>query len=162
MGYPAILITGMSGVGKTSALVQLAHQGFTTVDTDTGPWIRDVGGEPLWDEPLIEQLLATPRQSPLFVQGTVANQGRFYRQFAAVVLLSASPPVIFERLAARTTNPFGKSAADRRRIATDIAEVEPLLRSAATHEIDTERPLPEVVDALVAIAREVRNSRRAY
>lgn len=162
MRQPAILVTGMSGVGKTSALAQLALQGFTTVDTDTGPWIRDIDGEPLWDEPLIEQLLTAPRRTPLFVQGTVANQGRFYHRFAAVVLLSAPPPVIFARLASRTTNAFGKSAADRRRIAADIAEVEPLLRSAATHEIDTERPLPEVVDALVAIAGDVRHSRRVY
>ncbi|AQT82783.1 hypothetical protein B1R94_12890 [Mycolicibacterium litorale] len=150
----------MSGVGKSTALARLALRGFATVDTDTGPWIRDVDGEPLWDEPLIEQLLAAPRRSPLFVQATVANQGRFYDRFAAVVLLSAPPPVLFARLAARTTNPFGKSEVDRRRIAADIVEVEPLLRSAATHEIDTDCPVTDVVDALVGIARDVRRSGR--
>ena len=153
MCQPAILVTGMSGVGKSTALAELAHHGFDTVDTDIGPWIQLVDGEPLWREPLIEDLLNSPRPAPLFVQGTVANQGRFYDRFDAVVLLTAPPPVIFERLAARTTNSFGKTSADRLRIAADIAEVEPLLRSAATHEIDTRLPLSQVVAALAEIAR---------
>ncbi len=155
MSQPAILVTGMSGVGKSTALAGLARRGFDTVDTDVGPWIRPVDGEPLWCEPLIEELLRRPRRTALFVQGTVANQGRFYDRFQAVVLLSVPPSVIFERLAARTTNAFGKTPAERRRIGRDIAEVEPLLRSAATHEIDTRLPLSQVVEALAQIARRM-------
>lgn len=158
MCQPAILVTGMSGVGKSTALTELACRGFDTVDTDIGPWVRPVDGEPLWREPLIEELLNRARPTPLFVQGTVANQGRFYDRFDAVVLLTAPPPVIFERLAARATNSFGKTSAERLRIARDIAEVEPLLRSAATHEIDTRLPLRRVVETLTEIARQVAAS----
>lgn len=89
MECSAILVTGMSGVGKSTALAGLSRRGFSTVDTDYGPWIHVVDGEPLWREPLVEELLARPRESALFVQGTVANQGRFYHRFDAVVLLSA-------------------------------------------------------------------------
>ena len=86
------------------------------------------------------------------MQGTVANQGRFYERFDAIALLSAPIDVLFQRLDRRTDNSFGKTQEERQRIADDIAEVEPLLRDAATHEIDTTRPLAEVVDSLVDIA----------
>lgn len=147
-----VLITGMSGVGKSTALAELASRGFETVDTDDGDWIDVVDGEPLWREPLIAALLSRPRVGHLFVQGTVANQGRFYSRFAAVVLLSAPTHVISDRLRTRTTNDFGKSAAERAKIIRDIAEFEPVLRSAATHEVQTTCPVGDVVDTLVAIA----------
>ncbi len=153
MRHAAVLITGMSGVGKSTVLTELAGRGFITVDTDDGPWIHLDEGEPLWREPMIHSLLDRPRQTPLFVQGTVANQGRFYSRFDAIVLLSAPIEIVFDRLHTRTNNPFGKTQAERRQIADDIANVEPLLRQAATHEIDTSRPLSEVVEMLINIAK---------
>jgi shikimate kinase len=153
--HAAILVTGMSGVGKSTALAELARRGFATVDTDTGPWIHIVDGEPLWRETMVDCLLDRPRQTALFVQGTVANQGRFYDRFDAIVLLSAPIEAVFHRLERRINNPFGKTPSERGRIADDIANVEPLLRQAATHEIDTTRPLAEVVDVLVRISQEV-------
>lgn len=54
--------------------------------------------------------------------------------------------VILDRVARRQNNPFGKVPAERERIAADTAEVEPLLRSVATVEINTCKPLVEVVD----------------
>jgi hypothetical protein len=89
----------------------------------------------------------------LFVRGTVANQGRFYHCFDAILLLTAPIEVIFDRLHTRTNNPFGKTEAERRQIADDIANVAPLLRQAATHEIGTNRPLTEVADTLMDIAQ---------
>lgn len=154
MEHAAILVTGMSGVGKSTALAELARRGFATVDTDAGPWIHTAGGEPLWREPLIDALLLRSRDTPLFVAGTVANQGRFYARFDAVVLLSAPTNVVFDRLRRRTNNPFGKTLAQRRQIAADIAEVEPLLREAATHEVDTTCPPSAVVARLIDIARQ--------
>jgi len=148
----AVLVTGMSGVGKSTALAGLAQRGYATVDTDDGTWIEIVDGEPLWRESLIDELLSRRRDGPLFVQGTVANQWRFYDRFDAVVLLTAPTDVVLDRVRRRTNNPFGKTAEERARILADIAETEPLLRRSATHEVDTSRPLPEVIDALVDIA----------
>lgn len=76
----AVLVTGMSGVGKSTALAELARRGFDTVDTDYGHWIHVVDGEPLWREPLIDELLCRPRIRPLFVQGTVAKSGHVLRK----------------------------------------------------------------------------------
>ena len=39
-GHTTVLVTGMSGVGKSTALTELARRGYVTVDTDEGPWIQ--------------------------------------------------------------------------------------------------------------------------
>lgn len=147
----AVLVTGMSGAGKSTTLEALARRGFATVDTDDGAWIQVIDNEPLWREPMIDELLQRPRATALFVQGTVANQGRFYHRFDAVVLLTAPPDVLLSRIGRRTNNPFGKYPDERKRILSDISAVEPLLRKSATHVIDTTRPVSEVVDLLVGI-----------
>ena len=150
----ALLLTGMSGVGKSTALAALAERGHDCVDTDEGDWIELVDGEPLWRIDRVDALLAHPRTGPLFVQGTVANQGELYDRFAAVVLLTAPKTVMLQRLADRTTNDYGKTAEERARILDDLTHVEPLLRRGATHEIDTRQPLTAVVDELERIARD--------
>lgn len=147
----AVLVTGMSGVGKSTVLAELARLGYVTVDTDDGDWIEVVEGEPLWREALIEELLDRPGGAPLIVQGTVANQGRFYDRFDAIILLSAPTDVVLQRIEGRTNNPFGKTARERAQILADIAAVEPLLRQAATHEVRTDRPLSEVIDTVTSI-----------
>jgi dephospho-CoA kinase len=150
----AVLITGMSGTGKSTVLAALARRGHRTVDTDEGDWSQVVvgpgGPEQLWHEEPMSRLLAEPRTGWLFVAGCVANQGAFYDRFTAVVLLSAPRALMLSRLAARTTNPFGKEAADRARILADLEAVEPLLRRTATVEISTDRPLDDVVAAVEA------------
>jgi len=146
-----VFVTGMSGTGKSSALAELARRGHRVVDTDYGGWI-EVEPEPLWREDRIRKLLDDHGDDTLFISGCVANQGRFYDRFDAVVLLHAPADVILERVAVRSTNEFGKTEAERDRIASDLAAVEPILRRGATAEIDTRAPLAEVVDALERIA----------
>ena len=147
----AILITGMSGSGKSTVLAELTTRGFHTLDTDYGEWIDESGGERLWRVDRIDALLAESSNEPLFVAGTVANQGRFYPRFAEIVLLSAPMPVLLDRIATRTNNPFGRTAAERARIIADTEAIEPLLRAHATVEIDTRAPLNEVVDRLARL-----------
>lgn len=75
--HTAVLVTGMSGVGKTTALDELARRGYTTVDTDDAHWIDIVDGEPLWREPLINDLLSRPRQTPIFIQAPSPTRAPF-------------------------------------------------------------------------------------
>jgi dephospho-CoA kinase len=146
-----ILVTGMSGTGKSRALEELARRGFRTVDTDEPGWtVEDAEGGKWWDEPEIEQLL-DEEGATLYVSGTVSNQGRFYDRFDAVVLLSAPAAVLLERIAVRTTNPYGKSLEERELILEHFREVEPLLRATCTHEIDATLPLAEVVERLAEL-----------
>jgi hypothetical protein len=112
-------------------------------------------GEWLWREDRIDQLLASKEQGTLYVSGCSSNQGKFYDRFEAIVLLSAPVEVILDRVENRTTNDYGKGRAERDRIVSDLESVEPLLRATCTHEIDTSRPLSDVVDALIVIGRNV-------
>jgi dephospho-CoA kinase len=146
-----VLVTGMSGTGKSSALAVLARRGFRTVDTDEPGWtVEDADRGQWWDEERVSALLAEEGPT-LFISGAVSNQGRFYDRFDAVVLLSAPADVLLDRIATRTTNNYGKASDERNLILAHLREVEPLLRAACTHEIDATQPLANVVAQLVEI-----------
>jgi dephospho-CoA kinase len=153
-----ILVTGMSGTGKSTVLAELARRGYAVVDTDYGDFRENVvvpgqhEPEPMWRADRMTALLDAHADGHLFIAGTVANQGSFYPRFDAVVLLSAPMDVVLERVTSRTTNDFGKADDERRKIVRDAAEVEPLLRRRATVEIDTSRPLDDVVAAVLRAA----------
>jgi dephospho-CoA kinase len=153
-----VLVTGMSGTGKSAALAELARRGHRVVDTDVGGYSEEVpsaeagGWEQVWREDRIAALLDEHTDGALFISGCVSNQGKFYPRFDAVVLLSAPRDVLLERVASRETNTFGKTDAERDRILRDLRTVEPLLRAGATAEIDTRAPLEQVVDELERIA----------
>jgi shikimate kinase len=146
------LITGMSGTGKSSLLAELAARGYRTVDTDYGDYFETVSGERLWREDRISALLSSaPDELPgaLFVQGKTRNQVRFYSCFDHIVLLSAPAEVLAERLATRTTNPYGKDPAELAETLGYIDTVEPLLRAAATLEVITTVPTTRVADIVL-------------
>jgi dephospho-CoA kinase len=147
-----LLVTGMSGTGKSSVLRVLAERGHRVVDTDTDEWSEWVDGDWLWDEAAIAALLDGHDGGHLFVAGCRTNQGRFYDRLDAVVLLSAPAEVLLARIDARSDNPYGKSDEERALVLRHLEEVEPLLRATATAELDATAPLPELADRLEAIA----------
>ena len=55
-----ILVTGMSGTGKSTALERLRVLGFRAVDTDEGDWTEwsEIEGGFVWREERIAELLA--------------------------------------------------------------------------------------------------------
>lgn len=151
-----VLVTGMSGTGKSSALAALEELGFQVVDTDEPGWTKwsDQEGGYVWREEQIAELLAHEDGPSLYVSGTVSNQGRFYSRFDAVVLLSAPGDVLVNRIETRTTNPYGKTPEQRKEILRHLAEVEPLLRRACTHEIDATQPLTTIVEQLAELGQD--------
>ena len=147
-----VLITGMSGTGKSSLLDELAARGYRTVDTDYGDYYETVSGERLWRADRIDALLSSaPDAIPgaLFVLGTTRNQGLFYPRFDHIVLLSAPAEVLTERLATRTSNPYGKDPAELAETLEYLRTVEPLLRVAATLEVVTTVPVAQVADIVL-------------
>ena len=175
-----VLITGMSGTGKSTVIAALAARGYRAVDADTDEWSHwvDTGSgdaeaagaaEPdpvwgnrdwVWREDRVARLLSTEDEggddpSVLFLSGCAINQGKFYARLDHVILLSAPAEVIMQRLATRTTNTYGKSPEEVQRVLGHIQSVEPLLRRRATLEIDTSAPVDDVVESIV---RHVRPS----
>ena len=54
-----VLVTGMSGAGKSSLLHELAARGYRTVDTDYGDYFQTIDGERVWREDRISVLRAS-------------------------------------------------------------------------------------------------------
>jgi dephospho-CoA kinase len=151
-----VLLTGVSGTGKSSVCRRLRDLGHRAVDTDDDwpRWVveaRTEASEPdwLWREDLIDELLDDHDGSMLFVSGCRSNQALFYPRFDYVVLLTAPVPVIVQRLSTRATNDYGKDAEELRRILREKQAIEPLLRRRATLELDTTAPLDDIVAAIL-------------
>ena len=145
-----VLLTGMSGTGKSTVIGNLAARGYKAIDTDLNGLSWWTGTEWLWREDRIQRLLATNDAGALFLSGCVRNQVAFYPQLDHIILLSAPVPVIVERLATRTTNDYGKSPAELAEVLEFQQTVEPLLRAGASLEVDTSAPLDEVITTILA------------
>lgn len=147
----------MSGTGKSTVINELAARGYKAVDTDYGglselvniPDDEPSGLEPGWDwvwrEDRIQNLLSAEDADALFLGGCAPNQGKFYPQFDHVILLTAPTDVIVERLAARTTNPYGKHPDEVARVLGLLQTIEPMLRRGADHVVETSVSLTQAV-----------------
>lgn len=148
----------MSGTGKSTVIDALAARGYKAIDTDSIEWLRAPSTDPVgvtgdhdwvWREDRMNQLLSTEDVPVLFVSGCRENQGAFYAQFEYIILLSAPVPVLVERLATRTDNPYGKHPDDLARILQQVHTIEPLLRRRASLEVDTSITLDQVVRTIL-------------
>src|SRR5882724_2632103 len=115
---PKVLVTGMSGTGKSAALDLLGERGHRVVDTDTDEWSRwvtlpDGSADWIWREDAISRLLASHDRGHLFVAACKTNQGTFYPQFDHIAMLTAPAGILLTRIAARSGNPYGKSPEER-------------------------------------------------
>ena len=146
-----VLLTGMSGTGKSSVVRELVARGYKAVDTDDGWSELQPDGRQLWREDAIAKLLATEDADVLFVAGCEENQAKFHDQFDHIVLLTAPLDTLVSRLDSRTSNSYGKTPEERRRFLEDVESVEPLLRRAATDEVDTTMPVDEVVTSILRL-----------
>lgn len=158
-----VLITGMSGTGKSSVVEELAARGYRAHDLDTPEWSEWVDADPSdtltpaqgkdwhWREDRVRALLSRPEDGMLFVSGCADNMGRLLPLIDAIILLSAPVATIMERLRARSADGYGSVVEERQKVADLISTVEPLLRKSADHEIDTRKPIPATVDEILRL-----------
>jgi shikimate kinase len=152
-----ILLTGMSGTGKSSLIAELAALGYRALDVDDAGWTeRAPDGGWIWQEDVVERFLKEDEddEAVLFLSGCAESQVRFYPLFDHIVLLSAPPDVILQRLRLRKNNPYGKAARERAEVLEYVRTVEPLLRKAADHEVDAAAPLAQVLASVLRLVDE--------
>jgi shikimate kinase len=89
----------------------------------------------------------TIARDPLTSTGCTSS---VYPRFDYIVLLSAPPEVMIDRVRTRTTNPFGSTDEQRQKILADKDQFEPMMRRRAHAEIATDQPLLDVVDQILS------------
>jgi dephospho-CoA kinase len=160
-----VLLTGMSGTGKSTVIEELAARGYRAADADADGWSEWVAaeGNPTganegwdwrWREDRVRAFLETETGTAgvLFLSGCAENMVGFFPRFDHIILLSAPSAVLLERLATRRNNPYGKRPEEAQQVLENLRDFEPRLRSVAGHEIDTSAPLGEVVAKVLHIA----------
>jgi dephospho-CoA kinase len=163
-----VLITGMSGTGKSAVIEELAARGYQAHDLDTPEWSEWIDAAPsdvltpsrgkdwIWREDRVCALLSASGNGQLFISGCAENMGQFFPLIDIVILLSAPVATLMERLAARPIGSYGHTAEERRKVADLTSTIEPLLRKSADCEIDTRRPIHATVDELLRLASSRR------
>ena len=143
-----VLITVVSGTGKSSLVLELRRRGFVAYDADDDGLTEPKGdGTWAWRIERIRSVLDDQHADLLFLAGCSEEQSRF--RFDYTVVLTAPDDVIVERLRTRTSNPFGRAPAERRRVLDDKSWVEPLLRRVADLTVETAIPTADVADAVL-------------
>ncbi len=164
-----ILLTGISAVGKSVVIEELARRGYYAVDLDCddfSEWatltddLAQAAGTPVeadrdwvWREDRVAALLADEKADFLFVSGCAPNMGKLRPQFDQVILLTAPADITVQRLQTRTNNPYGKAEGEMERVLELKESVEPLLRQSAGYEIETDIPFENVVQKVLQIAQ---------
>lgn len=151
MNIHHVLITGMSGVGKTTVVAELRHRGFRCIDMDEPGWsYLDADGHQHWHVGRLERAMTEAGNNLLFVSGCAEEQADLYHRFDAIVLLSAPRQVMVERIRSRSGNSYGRVPEEMTLILADLEEIEPRLRESCTLEIKTISPVNGVVDQILS------------
>ena len=156
-----VLITGMSGTGKSAVIEELLARGYRAHDLDTPEWSEWVATSPadkltpaegrdwVWRQDRVRRLLSEHQDGRLFIAGAAENMPTMFPLIDVIILLSAPLSVLMDRLAARPIGGYGHSSEDRRKVIELISTVEPLLREVAHLEIDTQRPVQATVEEIL-------------
>ena len=166
----AILITGVSGAGKSTVCAALEERGyqsfdmeaidglFTMIDTETGEPFADFDPNDLESIEKSEWICDTgqlqahiqEQTAPIaFYGGIASNQEQLRPFFDDVVLLTASPAVLRERLSTRTTNRFGRAPDVQEQILGWKDDWEAAVLEEGAIAIDADRELSVVVTAIL-------------
>ena len=144
-----VLLTGMSGTGKSTLVQELRRRGFVAYDADDDGFSEPRGdGRWGWRRESVADLLAGHNEGLVFFAGCSDEQADL--PFDYRILLTAPDAVLVGRLRTRTNNPYARTGQELAQVLADRAEVEPLLRRAADLVLTTTAPPAQIADALLA------------
>ena len=143
-----VLITGMSGAGKSSLVLELRKRGYVAYDADDDGFSEPrQNGRWGWRAEQVAELLARSQGQLLFFAGCSEEQAEL--PFDYRVLLTAPEAVLIKRLRARTSNAYGADDQQLSQVLSDLAEIEPLIRRSADLVLPTTELIARVADDLL-------------
>jgi shikimate kinase len=149
-----VLLTGMSGTGKSALVQELRRRGYAAHDADDGFAEARADGRWGWRADLIADLLAQAADRLLFFAGCSEEQAEL--PFDYRVLLTAPRAVLVQRIRTRTNNTYGQDDQELAQVLADLVEVEPLLRRSADLVLTTTAPTAEIAEVLLRRIAELR------
>jgi adenylate kinase family enzyme len=169
----AVLITGMSGAGKSTIAEVLTRRGLTSIDADNDPllarsvdsdgnvvedlsipdfaWLARHSWE--WNPARLDELIRAAAPATLYVCGGAANELELADRFTQVFLLEMDEPTMLARLdAPGRDNDWGRIGDTREYLRRRLPGHQDRLRAFGAIPIDARRPLDQVVDAILSHA----------
>lgn len=164
-----ILVTGVSGTGKTTVLKEMKKQGFTAIGLDETPdlsyWVHKKTGEKLikkaefskeflseyeWvcDLELLATLLAQYAES-VVVAGNVENILECMEYCDETLLLVCTPETFFARIDSRSDNEYGQSEEAKEFIMSYYERDNKKCLEAGAIAIDAEQSVEKVIEAVM-------------
>jgi broad-specificity NMP kinase len=101
-----VLLTGMSGTGKSALVHELRRRGYPAHDADDGFAEPRADGRWGWRADLVADLLSQAPDRLVFFAGCSEEQAELPFDFR--VLLTAPQSVLVQRLRTRTNNAYGR------------------------------------------------------
>jgi hypothetical protein len=172
---PLVLVTGISGSGKSAVRVELQQRGHDAHDMDldgNAAWVHrasgalaslsDVADPSIRSSPWleehewrlvpsrVEELARRAADHTAFLCGLASNQDDVSYLFSRVICLAVDEETLRTRLASRTGNDFGKSEHELAAVLVWREPVQDGYRRSGAVMVDATLPLAEVVDAVVA------------
>lgn len=165
-----VLVTGVSGSGKTTIAAELAKRGYDARNMDSieglCSWVNLANGRSetdnrendpnwlethdwLWDEDKLKEILQETDNT--FFCGSSGNQRQFYPIFGKVVLLEMDADLIKERVLNNSRDhSYGQMPGEMDTIMGYFEEFQEEAKAAGASTIDAKKPLSEVVRLVLA------------
>lgn len=166
----SILITGVSGSGKSSICGEFIKRGYRAYDIDdveglfemrdkrTGKVFDNYDNYDFekvrhhdWvcDKDKLQKLIQKNRNGITYYCGAASNIDEILPLFDKIFLLTASPKVLCERLSTRTSNDFGRTSEVQKWILDLQKQWEDHISEKGAISIDANRDLQEVTDDII-------------